>query len=280
MPEMQPSVPAYALGYTPEGFQRLLVQGRLYRPFMQRLLAAAGLSAGMHVLDVGCGPGEVSLLAAELVGELGMVIGVDRDESTIRIARGRAQEAGLKNVSFLLGDLNAFTSTQSFDAIIGRCILIYLPQPAAVLRQLATRLRPGGVLAFQEYDLSSQSDATLPACPLWEQTIHWGIQAFQRIGIECRIGMKLASTFREAGLPTPHLSYEASISASPEWEGYEVFAGSIRDVLPVIQRFGIATAEDIEVETLAARLREEVASAGGVARLPALVSAWTRVGEA
>ena len=88
MSEIQPSVPAYALGYTPEAFQRLLVQGRLYRPFMRRLLEAAGLSAGMHVLDVGCGPGEVSLLAAELVGELGIVIGVDRDESTIRIAQG------------------------------------------------------------------------------------------------------------------------------------------------------------------------------------------------
>src|SRR5579859_7296516 len=113
MSEMHPSAPAYALGYTPEAFQRLLVQGRLYRPFMRRLLEAAGLSAGMHVLDVGCGPGEVSLLAAELVGELGIVIGVDRDESTIHIAQGRAQEAGLKNLSFLLGDLNEFTSTQS-----------------------------------------------------------------------------------------------------------------------------------------------------------------------
>lgn len=277
MSEMHPSAPAYALGYTPEAFQRLLVQGWLYRPFMRRLLEAAGLRAGMHVLDVGCGPGEVSLLAAELVGERGLVIGMDRDESTLRIAQGRALQAGLKHVSFLLGDLNEFASTQSFDAIIGRCILIYVSQPAAVLRQLATRLRPGGVLAFQEYDLSSQSDATLPASPLWEQTINRGIQVFQRIGIECRIGMKLASTFREAGLPTPHLSYEASISASPEWEGYEVLAGSIRDVLPLIQQFGIATAEDIEVETLANRLREEVARKGAVARLPALVSAWARV---
>lgn len=280
MSETQPSVPAYALGYTPEGFQRLLVQGRLYRPFMQRLLEAAGLRVGMHVLDVGCGLGDVSLLAAEMVGESGLVVGLDRDEGTLRIAQGRAQEAGQKHVSFLLGDLNDFASTQSFDAIIGRCILIYLSQPAAVLRQLATRLRPRGILAFQEYDLTSQSDATLPASPLWEQNIHRGIEVFHRIGIECRIGMKLASAFRDAGLPTPHLSYEASISASPEWEGYEVMAGSIRDVLLLMQQLGIATAEEIDVETLAARLREEIASTGGVARLPALVSAWTRVGEA
>jgi ubiquinone/menaquinone biosynthesis C-methylase UbiE len=96
MSEMQPSTPAYALGYTPEAFQRLSVQGRLYRPFMRQLLEAAGLRAGMHVLDVGCGPGEVSLLAAELVGERGLVIGVDRDESTLRIAQGGARLIPLK----------------------------------------------------------------------------------------------------------------------------------------------------------------------------------------
>ena len=48
---------------------------------------------------------------------------------------------------------------------------------------------------------------------------------------------------------------------------------------PLLLRFGIATAEDIRIESLAVRLREEVVSTGGVARLPALVSAWTRIGE-
>lgn len=53
----------------------------------------------------------------------------------------------------------------------------------------------------------------------------------------------------------------------------------VRDILPLLQKFGIATAEDIGIETLAARLREEIGSTGGVVRLPALVSAWTRVGQ-
>lgn len=53
----------------------------------------------------------------------------------------------------------------------------------------------------------------------------------------------------------------------------------MRDLLPLLQKFGIAAPEEISIETLAARLREEVVNAGGVARLPALVSAWTRIGE-
>jgi hypothetical protein len=57
---------------------------------------------------------------------------------------------------------------------------------------------------------------------------------------------------------------------------YEVLADVVRAVLPVIVKFGLATAEEIEIETLADRLREENSSQQGVALMPALISAWTR----
>src|SRR6266700_4884885 len=211
MSEIQSSAQTYALGNAPEAFQRLLVQGQLFNPFTRRLLKDAGLRAGMQVLDVGCGPGDVSLLAAELVGEQGSVIGVDSNASVLQIAQARAQAAGLGQVSFLVGNIDELALTQQVDAIVGRLILMYLPQPAAVLRQLAAHLRPGGVLAFQEHDIPSQSDATLPASPLWERAVNWCTQAFQRIGVESRMGMKLSSTFLAAGLPAPQLRYEAAI---------------------------------------------------------------------
>jgi SAM-dependent methyltransferase len=279
MSEMQSSAQTYALGHTAEAFQRLLVQGQLFNPFTRRLLEEADLRAGMQVLDVGCGAGDVSLLAAELVGEHGSVMGVDSNVSVLHIAQDRAQAAGLRQVSFLAGNIGELALSQEFDAIVGRLILMHVPEPAALLRQLSTRLRPGGVLAFQEHDIPSQSDATLPASPLWEQAVTWCTQAFQRAGVESRMGMKLSSTFLAAGLPAPQLRYEAAIGAGPGWAGYEVLAGVVRELLPLLLRFGIATAEDIRIETLAARLREEVASTGGVARLPALVSAWTHIGE-
>jgi SAM-dependent methyltransferase len=279
MSEVQSSAQTYALGHTPEAFQRLLVQGQLFNPFTRRLLSDAGLRAGMHVLDLGCGPGDVSLLAAELVGEQGSVLGVDTNASVLQMAQARAQAAGFSHVSFLVGNIDELALTQRFDAIVGRLILMYLPEPAAALRQLATHLRPWGVLVFQEHDIPSQGDATLPASPLWQQAVSWVTQAFHMAGVESRMGMKLCGTFLEASLPAPHLRYEAAIGAGPEWTGYEVLAGVVRDLLPLLEKFGIATRDDIRIETLAARLREEAASAGGVARLPALVSAWTRIGE-
>jgi SAM-dependent methyltransferase len=234
MSEVQSSAQTYALGHTPEAFQRLVVQGQLFNPFTRRWLQDAGLRAGMHVLDLGCGPGDVSLLAAELVGEQGGVLGVDTNASVLQMAHARAQAAGLSHVAFLVGHIDELALTQRFDAIVGRLILMYLREPEARLRQLATHLCPGGVLAFQEHDIPSQGDATLPASPLWKQAVDWCTQAFQRVGVESRMGMKLCGTFLAAGLPAPHLRYEAAIGAGPEWAGYEVLAGVVRDLLPLL----------------------------------------------
>jgi 2-polyprenyl-3-methyl-5-hydroxy-6-metoxy-1,4-benzoquinol methylase len=279
MSDIHSSAETYSLGHTSEAFQRLLVQGQLFNPFTRRLLEDAGLRTGMRVLDVGCGPGDVSLIAAELVGQEGSVIGVDTNANVLHVAQARAQAASLGQVSFLAGDIRDLVLGQEFDAIVGRLILMHLREPTALLRQLSTHLRPGGLVAFQEHDIPPQTDATLPPSPLWEQAVSWATQVFQVAGVESRMGMKLSSTFRSAGLPVPKLRYEAAIGAGPEWAGFEVLAGVVRELLPLLQQFGIATVEDIGIETLAQRLRAEVVRLGGVARLPALVSAWTRIGE-
>ena len=122
MSEMQSSAQTYALGHTAEAFQRLLVQGQLFHPFTRRLLEDAGLRAGMHVLDLGCGPGDVSLLAAELVGEQGSVLGVDTNANVLQIAQAHAQSAGLSHASFLVGHIDELAITQQSDAIVGRLI--------------------------------------------------------------------------------------------------------------------------------------------------------------
>jgi predicted RNA methylase len=65
---------------------------------------APGLEPGMRVLEVGSGAGDVALLAAELVGPEGEVVGVEVDGAALKVARGRAQSLGLRNVSFVQGD--------------------------------------------------------------------------------------------------------------------------------------------------------------------------------
>jgi ubiquinone/menaquinone biosynthesis C-methylase UbiE len=85
--------------------RRLDAQAQLFDPLTERLFRAAGLAAGMRVLDLGSGAGHVALLAARLVGPEGHVVGIERDPQAVASARERAAAAGVANVEFLIGDV-------------------------------------------------------------------------------------------------------------------------------------------------------------------------------
>jgi hypothetical protein len=72
------------------------------------------------------------------------------------------------------------------------------------------------------------------------------------------------------------MHYEAAIGSEPDWVGFEWWAETVRIFLPLIKQFGLGSEEEIGIETLAERLREETVSQRGVARTPILVSAWVR----
>ena len=73
------------------------------------LLVDAGIKKGMHILDIGCGRGDVSFLIADMVGIEGSVLGLDLDDNALEVARERASEKMLKNVDFIKSDLNALS---------------------------------------------------------------------------------------------------------------------------------------------------------------------------
>lgn len=142
----------YALGYTEGEFKRLELQGALIHDLTEHVLRSAGIGPGMRVLDIGCGVGDVSLLAGKLVGPTGRVLGVDRSAEAVDIAERRATESGQCYwTRFTVGELDKFSPDETFDAVIGRLVLMYLPDPAATLRRLAGFVRPGGLIAFQEW---------------------------------------------------------------------------------------------------------------------------------
>src|SRR5579884_3572856 len=101
--------PDYALGYSDREFKRLELQGALVRRPTEDLLRQAGLEPGMHVLDLGSGAGDVSLLAGELVGRAGSVLGVERSPEAAELARKRAEVAGYEHVRFVVAEIDAFT---------------------------------------------------------------------------------------------------------------------------------------------------------------------------
>jgi SAM-dependent methyltransferase len=265
---------AYAMGRGEAETERLIRQSGFYAPFTRRLFERAGLGPGMMVLDVGTGAGDVALIAAEMVGASGSVVGVDRNPEVLETARARALTAGLSNATFVEGDAGALDLDGGFDAAVGRLVLMHQPDAAKTLRSVAAEVRSGGIVAFQEYNVTPRSMVAFPPTPLWEEALGWIATALERAGVETEMGFKLRGAFVEAGLPEPRMELNAPVGGGPLWGGYEFAAGTVRTLLPLLERFGIATAEEVGVETLAERLREEMVASGGVGKPPEMVSAW------
>src|SRR6266481_858186 len=209
----------YPLGYSDQEARRLAEQGALLEDLTQDMLQCAGLRHGMHVLDIGCGVGDVSLLAARMVGPEGQVLGIDRAASSVETARRRARSLGITNVRLEDADVTSFDSDQRFDAIVGRLVLLFLREPAEVLQRLSRKLVPGGLVAFQEIDIPQA--AQWPPSELFMQIRRWIMETFTAGGTELEMGSKLYSTFVRAGLPGPELMAATRVGCGPKPFGHQ-----------------------------------------------------------
>lgn len=262
----------YALGHEAAEQRRLDEQGAMLRPYTERLLRAAGIAPGMRVLDAGCGTGDVTLLVADLVGPEGAVIGIDREPAALATAAGRAAARGLTRVTFRQEDASTMTVERRFDAVVGRLLLMHQPEPAAVLHHLAGLARPGGVVAFLEFALTPL--LAIPPRPLYADAYGWVIAAMTRVGIQADLGVRLDATFAAAGLPDPSVRIDGLVFAGAD-PHLAMLAAIVRTLAPVIARCGLATAEELGVDSLLDRLLVEGATIGGAAWAPTVGTAWT-----
>src|SRR5215831_1776534 len=113
----------YALGNTDAEHERLIRQAVRLAPLTERLFREAGIGGGQRVLDIGSGVGDVSMLAARLVGPSGEVVGIERDASYVARATDRVSAAGFRNVKFIQADVHDLGIGPPFDAVVGRMVL-------------------------------------------------------------------------------------------------------------------------------------------------------------
>ena len=144
----------YRFGYTHEEIERLRYQHRVWARENQRFISRAGFSAGATLVDLGCGPGYTTFDLAQIVGEDGNVIAVDRDgERSLPLLKAQARAFGLLNIETRAANLESFDlQEESVDGVYGRWVLMYLPEPAvsSLIARMAKWLRPGGVCALTE----------------------------------------------------------------------------------------------------------------------------------
>jgi len=262
----------YQLGSDAAELARLDLQGRLLAPATRTILATAGVRPGMRVLDLGSGAGDVAFAAAGLVGPAGEVIGIDQSRDAVARATARAGQRGLSNVRFVAGDIHDPAPGGPFDAIIGRLVLMYVPDPAAVLRTQASVLRSGGIIAPIEFDLHSAR--SLPSTPLAGQALSWLGEAFTRAGIDPALGPGLWAVLQAAGLQPSGMIGVQPHFGPDDPDGAAILAGIVTTVLPLIERLGVTTAAEVGADTLQQRLSDELAASAAVFAHPMLISAW------
>jgi SAM-dependent methyltransferase len=258
------------MGPNPEvELDRLLSRARFLGDLTEHVLGLAGLQPGMRVLDVGCGSGDVAFVAARMVGPDGAVIGVDRDP--VAVARARARTS-LGNVRFLAADAADLDLDVPIDAVVGRQVLMHLAEPAATLRHLRGLLAPGGLIAFQEPDWAGAG--AHPHCPLVEVTLERIRETLRRTGTDPRAGVRLRRILGEAGVAHPRAILGARVEGGPDSLVYAHLVATTRDLLGDMERTGVAAPAAVAVETLAARLREEVLSIGATVTSAHFIGAW------
>jgi 2-polyprenyl-3-methyl-5-hydroxy-6-metoxy-1,4-benzoquinol methylase len=266
----------YILGHSQDEIQRLINQASILRSTTERLLRSAGIEHGMRVLDIGCGAGDVSMLAGELVGASGAVVGIDPNAHSLAVARARAQTAGLLHVTFAEASIGTFSDPRPFDLVIARYVLVHQVDPVTFLRAAARFARPGGTLALHEPILDRPVHSR-PHVALWQQTADWLLRTFRDGAPSCDAAGRLIEHFSGAGLPQPAMFCETPVGGGVDAPHYAWFAGVTRTLLPRMVETGVVTAETVAINTLESRLRSAVVEARSQVEGPAQVCAWTSI---
>jgi SAM-dependent methyltransferase len=230
----------------------------------------------MSVLDLGCGMGDVSLLAARLVGPTGRVTGIDRDIVIVEKARGRArhQRRGAE-IEFIHTDVLDFHASRNFDAVVGRYFLLYQPDPAAAILHAAKQVRSGGIVVFHEMDFANPI-RSYPDGTLFGKMYALVAETFRLAGCWGDLGLHLTRLFLNAGLPWPAIKAEVPVGGEPGSFIYPWVTETLRSLLPRIEQFGLASADELQLDTLVARMETEAVARHTQLVGPLQFGAWIR----
>ena len=193
----------YVLGTHDEEIARLGVQHGIWRKRVHECWDRAGLETGDRVIDVGAGPGYVTLDLARRVGPEGEVIAVERSERFVAHGIAQCMLHELKHVEFVERDVLEPLPATDVDATWCRWVASFVTSPETLVRNIAAALRPGGVAMFHEYaDYGAWRMA--PRRPLQEEFVQHVMASWRDAGGEPDVALQLPALLEKHGFTLKH----------------------------------------------------------------------------
>lgn len=205
----------YVLGTDDGEAARLRLQHDVWRPYVHELWRRAGLTSGSHVVDIGAGPGAATLDLADLVGDRGRVVAVERSARFVDVLRRRAPP----NVEVVQADLMTDPiDVNGLDAAWCRWVACFVSSPAALVRRIAGLLRPAGVFISHEY-ADYATWRLLPPRPEIEAFVAEVMASWRADGGEPDIARSLPALLGAQGFVVEHVTPRmfAARPGEPMW---------------------------------------------------------------
>jgi len=265
------SVP-YVLGGTLTEQERLIIQARELETSARSLLDRIPIRPGARAIDIGCGPIGVLNLLSERVGPYGAVVGVEREPRFAQMARAEVSARGLSNVEVVnTGALETGLEGNSYDVVHERLVLINLPQAtrAAILTEMFSLVRPGGIIALQEYDANSYG--CYPEHPSWNILLGLFNDTFHAAGGDEFIGRSLPNLLRSVGAENVEITAHARFPKVAEYQRTHLLS-LIRSMREPILASGRLTETDLRAHIAA--LSEHLSDPATTLIDKLLVQAW------
>ena len=191
--------PDYWLGSEDEEVTRLGFQHTVWRKEAHSLWNRAKFGAGQRILDLGCGPGYTTLEIGELAGPEGSVLGIDSSEKFLNHLKTQMDRRGTGNIQTLACDVHEMElPSESFDRVYSRWLMCFLREPRTVVQKIARALKPGGILAINDY--FSYDWVMVPRSKAFDHTIEAIRKSWQLGGANIEIQKEMPEIMLNCGL--------------------------------------------------------------------------------